>query len=800
MDPNQQSGKELLSSLKEALRTQGDFRDILKESIKELDKTLGSYDKILARVATLNKDTVNTKEINSAIKRTIESRYTNEEKLADLQKKLNETQQKQAETYLLANNRIAELETKKLELNIKNKKKREDAIRDIETEILQNEQLKKNGEERLNIDQLVFTEAKKKKDLDDKALEILGKELIEEKKIEKSIGSAGALAKIFGQNLNVGEETYGKMVEKARELEKTNASFKSLKVLIFGAKTAIKEGLKDPLIGVGMVMKANNAIFSGLKSVFGFIVNITKKVLDIITGWNGKIFEFGKNLGVGERDSRRMMNHFLNMSNASGPLLIRTSKLAEAFTSMTESLGFMAPMNSEMLTTATLLQRQFGFTAEHIQSINELQALSGKSFKETYDTVNGVSKAEGGRLKFMMTERQVMGEISKVSSLVLLNFKGNIPALTSAVVQSKKLGMSLNEVAATTNGFLDFESSISKEFEAQLLTGKDLNLQTLRRLALNHDTKGMMDEIGKRIPSMLAFEKMNTIERQSYAEAMNMSEESMAEIIKKQEINNKLGTQGAADGAAAYEMLKKRGLTHSEIIQKMKEEGAQTYATQSITERWNALIERIQDTIGQMAEGPLGKIVNQFITIISKAGFFEKVMVKIKSVIGSIAEFFKDLPGRIQQMLKISAIVMGTIAAFQTAAAIALFPTNPAAAIAMGIGAAKMATAAVAAGYAAKTVGQMKSSFTPIANTVQESVLKEKQISTAPAGNTTGAQSNANIHSKPTIIQVNSKTQIGERVIAETSSTNLLSFGIGDNTQNSVQNPHNIGNPGQSTA
>jgi hypothetical protein len=782
MDQNQQSGKELLSSLKDALSIQGDFRDILKDSIKELDRTLGSYDKILAKVGAINKSTINTKEINGAIQKIVESRYTNSQKLEDLQKKLSESQKQQAQNYLEANNKIAELESKRNTNNTRNKKQKAEELKDIESQISQQYEIINQSNRRLELDQLVLAEAQKKRDLDIASLDVLRKQLVIEESAKKTIGSAGALAKIFGQNLNVGEETLKKMVLKAKELEESNKSFKSLRVLFLGMKSAIKEGIHDPLIGVGMVMKVNNAIFSGLKSVFGFITNIAKKVLDIITGWNSKIFEFGKNLGVGERDSRRLMGHFKNIADNSGPLLIRTSKIAEAFTSMTESLGFMAPMNVEMLQTATLLQRQFGLTAEHINAINGLQALSGKSFKDTFDTINGVSKAEGGRLKLMMTERQVMGEISKVSSLVLLNFKGNIPALTSAVVQSKKLGISLNEVAATANGFLDFESSISKEFEAQLLTGKDLNLQTLRRLALNHDTKGMMDEIGKRIPSMLAFEKMNTIERQSYAEALNMTEESMAEIIKKQEINNKLGTQGAADGAAAYEMLKKQNLTHDQIIEKMRASGAETYATQSITERWSALIERIQDQLGQMAEGPLGKIINNFINVISKAGVFEKVMNKIKGVIGSIAEFFKDLPGRIQQMLRLSAIVMGTIAAFQTAAAIGLAFTNPAAAIAMGIGAAKMATAAAAAGYAASTVGDM--------------VAKSKQTYNQVVGGSTGNQSNNNQNGQP--INVNTIVKIDGQQLTAVSNSNNQELAPLDNTLTSMNQPRNIGNTGQS--
>jgi len=773
-DQNQKSGRELLSSLKDALNIQGDFRDILKDSIKELDKTLGSYDKILAKVGAINKSTINTKEINNSIKKTVESQYTNQQKLLTLETKFNTlrgSQVQQANDLLSKIDQIQKLEDEILTATYERELQINQELAVLENQLT----LRKNS---LDIEVLAYAEAVKKQELDNKALTILRAQLAEEKKIEKTIGSAGALAKLFGQNLNVGTETYEKMVEKARELEKANASFKSLRVLILGMKSAIKEGLQDPIIAVGAIIKANNMLFSGMKSAFGFVSSIVKKVLDIITGWNSKIFEFGKNLGVGERDSRRMMNHFLQMSNASGPLLLRTSKLAEAFISMTESLGFMAPMNDEMLTTATLLQRQFGFTADHIQAINENSALSGKSFKETFDTINGVSKAEGGRLKFMMTERQVMGEISKISSLVLLNFKGNIPALTSAVIQSKKLGMSLNEVAATANGFLDFESSISKEFEAQLLTGKDLNLQTLRRLALNHDTKGMMDEIGKRIPSMLAFEKMNTIERQSYAEAMNMSEESMAEIIKKQEINNKLGTQGAADGAAAYKMLKDSGLAHDQIIQKMKETGAQTYITQSIADRWNALIERIQDTIGQIAEGPLGDIINKFITTISKAGVFEGIMNKIKGVVGSIANFFKDLPGRIQQLLKAASVLLTVVAAAEGAASVAAFATgNIPAGLALAGAAVKMGAAAYAANEGANTIGDM--------------VLKGKQTYNEVTGNTNNNQSNNNQTQPP--INVNVTAAFDGQHLSRTAMANVQEAAPIDNTNHKAFQARNIG-------
>ena len=58
-DENKKVGKELLQDLKEALSIQGDFRDILKDSVKELQKSLSTYDKIAARLENLNNTSIN---------------------------------------------------------------------------------------------------------------------------------------------------------------------------------------------------------------------------------------------------------------------------------------------------------------------------------------------------------------------------------------------------------------------------------------------------------------------------------------------------------------------------------------------------------------------------------------------------------------------------------------------------------------------------------------------------------------------------------------------------------------------
>ena len=75
---------------------------------------------------------------------------------------------------------------------------------------------------------------------------------------------------------------------------------------------------------------------------------------------------------------------------------------------------------------------------------------------------------------------------------------------------------------------LDFESSIAAEMEAELLTGQALNLEKARELALNNDLAGVANELANQGITSAKFSKMNRIQQEAQAKAMNMSREEMA--------------------------------------------------------------------------------------------------------------------------------------------------------------------------------------------------------------------------------------------------------------------------------
>ena len=80
-------------------------------------------------------------------------------------------------------------------------------------------------------------------------------------------------------------------------------------------------------------------------------------------------------------------------------------------------------------------------------------------------------------------------------------------------------GMELKEVAAAGKQLLDFEQSISAELEAELLTGKQLNLEKARLAALTGDYESLTEEINANVGDFSEFSKLNVLQQELLAKS-----------------------------------------------------------------------------------------------------------------------------------------------------------------------------------------------------------------------------------------------------------------------------------------
>ena len=91
--------------------------------------------------------------------------------------------------------------------------------------------------------------------------------------------------------------------------------------------------------------------------------------------------------------------------------------------------------------------------------------------------------------------KKTIAEAAKTSGQLAVNFKNNPAEITKAIVQAQILGTTLSQVKDQGRQLLDFESSLQNELEAELLTGKQINLERARAAALMGDQTTVMKEL-----------------------------------------------------------------------------------------------------------------------------------------------------------------------------------------------------------------------------------------------------------------------------------------------------------------
>ena len=133
-----------------------------------------------------------------------------------------------------------------------------------------------------------------------------------------------------------------------------------------------------------------------------------------------------------------------------------------------------------------------------------------------------------------------------------------------AAIEARKVGTNLSAVLGVADNLLDFETSLTKQFEAQVLTGKNINLEKARQLSLEGDMLGLTQEIQKTVGSLGEIQSMNVIERRAIAEAIGISADELLKVsrgeqIKEQEsqqslqkTTNKILVAGFSDSIDAY--------------------------------------------------------------------------------------------------------------------------------------------------------------------------------------------------------------------------------------------------------
>ena len=446
-------------------------------------------------------------------------------------------------------------------------------------------------------------------DADPKQLKELEVEIEDANKKLKKFGKLPALEK----SIKKGEKGLEDLNDKARsEANSMDTQFK----ILGNTMDSVFEGAFNAI-------KSPEAIFTALVMAAGEV--------------NAQVVDLSKSMNVSYEEGQKIRGEFAAIAMSTEDITVTTKKLVEAQMQFNEALGLTGKIIPENAAAQSKLTNQLGIGVDSAAKFRQIAAATGTDLREQtlaqYETVSAVSAQKGLHIDV----KGVMDEVGKAGAYGLAQFQGSVVALTEGVAQAKALGLSLDQVNSVAGKLLDFESSINAELQAELLLGRDINLEKARLAALNNDQKTLMEEINREMGTFEDFSKMNRIQQEAMADAIGMSVDGLSESLLMQQYGK---------------------MNQDEIVALKGEEVAAQVEMLKTQEAFGLLIEKLQGALTDIAAGPLGTIAGWFTSILGES-------TAIALVIGGLGfgKLISGLPSLIKGLKQIKKLEIASAVA-----------------------------------------------------------------------------------------------------------------------------------------
>lgn len=495
-----------LDDLKNQINAGKDAADDFKQTIMDIDSTLKSLGVTIAEAITkqTKKSTEEVQKLAASYEKDVTqglaraSKFNDE--LLDIQKSLN------------AGAKLTAAQQKKLDAA---EKDRLVTLRKIEQ--AKQEGIVLDAEELVALD-LAF----------DKQRKITS--AIEER-AEAQEASLGIVGKISNALTGLLDKLGMGSLNKFFNLDKANAQSKiQLENLAKSKNISVEQlGLSDRIKTVTGNITKN---FDGVAAKAGALLAIAKFLFNQFVKADEKIVDLQKNFSLSREEATKLKNEFGGAVLEGDLLGITFKENLEAAKALNKALGGTAIIfDKEANKAAAELQSRLGVSAESTGELSKLAFATGKPLKNlaitSAEQLRSAEKEFGIRLNL----KNVLEDAGKITGQTRLNLDKFPGGLTKAVSVAKSLGVEMDAIAGAAGQLLDFQTSIEKEMEAELLLGRNLNLEAARQAALVGDQEGLMGELVREAGSLEELQNMNVIQQQALAAALGLSVDQLSDQV-----------------------------------------------------------------------------------------------------------------------------------------------------------------------------------------------------------------------------------------------------------------------------
>ena len=457
-------------------------------------------------------------------------------------------------------------------------------------------------------------------------------------KLDKATMWFGAVSNVVKDipGLRTFSKPFETAAEAARQQVINNAKIKA------GA-TDIGKTQSSGMAGLTAGFKALGPIIEGAMAPLAIITAVVKVAQffwDAMIGADERVTNIAKNLSVSKEEAGDIYSNLTNLKGTLNTSLATTKNIVEAFNDLTGLSDFIVIGSQRQIDAQIILTKEIGISKEAALGFQEALIVSNVSAKQGVDIVYDQIAAFANQNKIVADGRKTFDQIAKTSKLIQLNFRGNFDSLIKTTLQANKLGLSLDQVSKVGESLLNFEQSISSELEAELLTGRDLNLEKARLYAINHDIAGLTQEIANQGITATNFAAMNVIQQEAIAKTLGMSASELADSLYNQEKINKAAGNYTKELRAQGKIKLAQSIEQGIIDGQTLEESQRSVTAQ---EKFNYALERAKEIFSDLVSGgAIDTLANAIQGIANSINSFKWLLTFSRGYTGSIERQVMD--------------------------------------------------------------------------------------------------------------------------------------------------------------
>lgn len=382
----------------------------------------------------------------------------------------------------------------------------------------------------------------------------------------------------------------------------------------------------------------------GVLGIMGFLIKSAHHL-------DEELSEIGKDFGVSRHEAEAIHHEAKGIAYEMKLVGVNSEQVTDAIKQTVSVLGGLnivglmeegSEATAQLVKDVSVLNNVFGITDTETGGLSNIMDFSVMMRKSMGQVVKESVKLGKG----LLSAKQSIMTITKISPNIAVAFKKGSVELLKAAQRAKLLGIELDDVMDYGDKILDIESSLEAEMSARVISGRKLNFDLARQYALQGDVASLQEEMLTQLGSLTEYQSMNRLQQKYLAEAFGMTVDEVAKLLTAQEKLVQLGI----DQTKMDEIQRMNAAQLADEMKKTSNEELKSYLQKLGREKQSAALnERINDSLTKIKEklgdtlAPLLEQVHHWLDSAEGAHFLETVISGIEKTMKALAPIVKFL-------------------------------------------------------------------------------------------------------------------------------------------------------------